>query len=51
MKDAEVSRAEIDKLHKVLDREAESGGYHLNPDVKFTKELIKGLIVNERRHG
>jgi ferredoxin-thioredoxin reductase catalytic chain len=51
MSDAEVSRAEIDALYDKLYREAEAGGYHLNPDVEFCKELIKGLIVNERRYG
>jgi len=47
----EVATAEIDKLYERLFREAESAGYHLNPDVEFTKGLIKGLIVNERRYG
>jgi ferredoxin-thioredoxin reductase catalytic subunit len=42
---------EIDKLYDRLFREAESAGYHLNPDVEFTKELIKSLIINERRYG
>jgi ferredoxin-thioredoxin reductase catalytic subunit/rubredoxin len=51
MKNTEVTPAEIDKLYETLYREAESGGYHLNPDVAFSKELIKGLIINERRYG
>jgi len=34
-----------------LKREAEASGYHLNPDVAFTKELVKGLLVNEKRYG
>ena len=42
---------EIDKLYERLFREAESTGYHLNPDVSFTKELVKGLLVNEKRYG
>lgn len=41
----------IDTLYERLKREAESGGYHLNPDVPFTKELVKGLLVNENRYG
>lgn len=32
-------------------RGAEGAGYHLNPDVEFTKQLIKSLIINERRYG
>ncbi len=51
MNNLEVNQAEIDKLYEVLKLEAESGGYHLNPDAAFSKELIKGLIVNEKRYG
>lgn len=47
----EISQADIDKLYERLSQEAESAGYHLNPDIAFTKNLIKGLIVNERRYG
>ncbi len=41
----------VEALYQKLKREAESGGYHLHPDVEFTKELVKGLIVNDRRYG
>ncbi len=51
MTDAEVTQAEVDKLYDRLNREAESAGYHLNPDVEFTKGIVKGLVVNERRYG
>jgi len=47
----EISISEVDRLYERLFREAESAGYHLNPDVAFTKELVKGLITNERRYG
>jgi ferredoxin-thioredoxin reductase catalytic subunit len=47
----EVAAAEIDRLYERLFREAEGAGYHLNPDVEFTKQLIKSLIINERRYG
>lgn len=47
----EPSPKEVDSLHKRLDKEAEDFGYHLNPDKKFTKALVKGLIVNDRRYG
>jgi ferredoxin-thioredoxin reductase catalytic subunit len=47
----EVAIAEIGRLYERLFREAEGAGYHLNPDVEFTKELIKSLIINERRYG
>jgi ferredoxin-thioredoxin reductase catalytic subunit/rubredoxin len=51
MNSAEIAGNDIDILYERLYREAEAGGYHLNPDVEFTKELVKGLIVNERRYG
>ena len=47
----DITRAEIDRLYEKLKREAEEGGYHLNPDVRFTKDLVRGLIVNIRRYG
>ncbi|MGB9700267.1 MAG: ferredoxin-thioredoxin reductase catalytic domain-containing protein [Thermodesulfobacteriota bacterium] len=50
-KEIEIPQEEIDKLYERLRKEAESGGYYLNPDISFTKELIKGLLVNEKRYG
>ena len=46
----EVTNEEIDTLFEKLNQEAEEGGYHLNPDVNFTKGLIKGLLINEKRY-
>ena len=52
MNEAEsVSPEAIDKLYSKLNREAEAAGYHLNPDIEFTRSLIKGLLVNEARYG
>jgi ferredoxin-thioredoxin reductase catalytic subunit len=42
---------DIDSVYEKLKKEAEEGGYRLNPDVEFVKELIKGLLENERRYG
>jgi ferredoxin-thioredoxin reductase catalytic subunit len=47
----EVTGKEIDKLYERLNREAEASGYHLNTDVEHTKDLVKGLLVNEKRYG
>jgi ferredoxin-thioredoxin reductase catalytic subunit len=47
----DVAAAEIDRLYERLLREAEAAGYHLNPDVDSAKQLVKGLIINERRYG
>ena len=48
---SEVSQEDIEKLYNKLNKEAESGGYHLNSDIDFTKDLIKALLVNEKRYG
>jgi ferredoxin-thioredoxin reductase catalytic subunit len=47
----EVTRGEVEKLFTRLNEEAESAGYHLNPDREFTLGLIEGMLVNERRYG
>jgi ferredoxin-thioredoxin reductase catalytic subunit/rubredoxin len=41
----------IDELYARLNQEAEAAGYHLNPDVEFTKDLVRSLLVNEKRFG
>jgi len=46
-----ISEQELDKLHRRLDREAEASGYDLNPDTEFVRELVRGIITNERRYG
>ena len=46
-----VSPEEIDRLYKKLRYEAESAGYHINPDMMMTGELLNGLLVNEKRYG
>ena len=46
-----IKKEDIEKLYKKLDKEAESGGYHLNKNADFVRDLIKGLIVNEKRYG
>jgi ferredoxin-thioredoxin reductase catalytic subunit len=48
---AGVSEVDVGKRYTVLDNDAEAGGYHLNPDVEFTKNLIRGLLKNEQRYG
>ena len=46
-----VDDAELNALYKRLDKQAEKAGYHLNPDEEFTKGLVEGLLVNEKRYG
>ena len=45
------SQDEINNRYETLHKDAEAGGYHLNPDVEFTKELVDGLLTNEQRYG
>jgi ferredoxin-thioredoxin reductase catalytic subunit len=49
--ESKVSPDDIDKLYYRLKNEAEASGYHLNPKVDFTKELVQGLLVNQKRYG
>ena len=46
-----VLETEVEKFYQALNREAEAGGYHLNPDIEFTKNLVRGLMKNEQRYG
>lgn len=51
MKPDDIPADEVERRYRQLLREAEQGGYHLNPDEEFTRSLVRGLIVNERRYG
>jgi len=41
----------INKTYEKLKKDAQAGGYIINPDIDFTKKLVKGLLVNEDRYG
>jgi len=47
----EISDEEINTAYERLKKFAESKGYYLNPDIEFTKELIRGLLINQNRYG
>jgi ferredoxin-thioredoxin reductase catalytic subunit len=51
MDPAVVDEQDIDRIYRVLKAEAENGGYFLNPDIDFTKNLVRGLLKNEHRYG
>ena len=51
MNTSDISPEDIEKQVGILKMEAESGGYNLNPDEEITSELVKGLLVNEKRYG
>jgi ferredoxin-thioredoxin reductase catalytic chain len=46
-----IDQKEVDEFYIRLKREQEGSGYYLNPDVEFTKSLLRGLIANTRRYG
>jgi ferredoxin-thioredoxin reductase catalytic subunit/rubredoxin len=46
-----VGTEAVNHLYDRLNREAEDKGYHLNPDVEFTKDLVRSLLINENRFG
>lgn len=41
---------EVDRFMRDLAIEAEAGGYHLNPDREFTRDLVRGLLANRERY-
>lgn len=47
----DITPDEINRLYERLNQEAEAAGYHLNPDAAMTRELLSGLLVNEKRYG
>jgi ferredoxin-thioredoxin reductase catalytic chain len=47
----ELTEADVEKLYSRLNREAEESGYHLNPDAEHAKDLVRGMLVNEKRYG
>jgi len=46
-----VIQPEVERRYQELNRDAERGGYHLNPDLTMTKGLIEGLLINKERYG
>lgn len=47
----EVSDEQLDEYYHKLKKQVEPYGYHLNPNVEFTKSLLKSLIINQNRYG
>ncbi len=46
-----ITAEEINIMYQILLKYAEESGYYLNPNTSFAKELVKGLIVNNKRYG
>lgn len=51
MNNAEISEEELDKFYEVVKKDVEAHGYYLNTDIEFTKDLLKNILVNEKRYG
>lgn len=51
MNDGRIGEERVEELWKDLKGKAEAGGYHLNPDEEFTRDLVRSLIVNQQRYG
>jgi ferredoxin-thioredoxin reductase catalytic subunit/rubredoxin len=47
----DVGEDELDKFYEKVKEDVEAHGYHLNPDVEFTKYLLKNILLNEKRYG
>jgi ferredoxin-thioredoxin reductase catalytic subunit len=46
-----VNPAEIEKSYEKIRKDAEAGGYRVNPDADFARGLVSGLLVNQERYG
>lgn len=46
-----IPDSDVDQVYLILKREAEEGGYRLNPDTDFAKNLVRGLLKNDQRYG
>ena len=46
-----VNDEAIEGRYATLKADAVSGGYRLNPDEAFVRDLVRGLLVNAARHG
>ena len=47
----EIKPEDVAATYLILQKEAKDGGYRLNTDAEFTKNLVAGLMKNEQRYG
>lgn len=47
----EIKPEDTVSMYRILQKEANDGGYRLNPDEEFTKNLVAALLKNEKRYG
>jgi ferredoxin-thioredoxin reductase catalytic chain len=46
-----ISETSIEVAYRAIRTDAEKGGYRINPDEEFAKNLVRGLLKNEQRYG
>ncbi|MGZ7048776.1 MAG: ferredoxin-thioredoxin reductase catalytic domain-containing protein [Methanobacterium sp.] len=49
--ESNISDIELEKFYQKVKKDVEASGYNLNPDVEFTKYLLKNILLNEQRYG
>jgi len=48
---APITPDQVEKAYQKCKKDAEAGGYRVNPDGDFARGLINGLLVNQDRYG
>lgn len=51
MNEWNISENRVEHEYKQLSERNRKRGYFLNPDAEFTKDLIRSLLINEKRYG
>ncbi len=47
----EITEAQVQAAYERLRAQCRASGYFLNPDEVFTRDLVRSLLVNEKRYG
>jgi ferredoxin-thioredoxin reductase catalytic subunit len=47
----EITEAQVEIAFQALKKDAAAGGYNLNPETEFTKDLVKGILINQKHYG
>ncbi|HAX18009.1 MAG TPA: ferredoxin:glutaredoxin reductase, partial [Actinobacteria bacterium] len=47
----DIEEKELEKTYDKIKKDAIENGYFLNADESFSKELVRSLLINEKRYG